>query len=60
MKKILDQVLEKIRPSDNEIRKIDEICNSLSNKVTKKGLKPLIVGSITMLLTKRIQQPRQC
>ena len=46
MKEILDQVLEKIRPSDNEIRKIDEIYNRLSNKVTKKGLKPLIVGSI--------------
>ena len=42
MKEILDQVLEKIRPSDNEIRKIDGIYNSLSNKVTKKGLKPLL------------------
>ena len=46
MKEILYQVLEKVRPSDSEIRKIDEIYNSLSNKVSKQGLKPLIVGSI--------------
>ena len=46
MKEILTEVLEKIRPGENETIKIDKIYSILKDKVTKQGLKPLIVGSI--------------
>ena len=46
MKEILNEVLEKIRPDENETRKIDRIYGILKDKVIEQGLKPLIVGSI--------------
>ncbi len=46
MKGILNQVLEKTRPEENETRKINEISSILNSKVTEQGLEPLIVGSI--------------
>jgi len=46
VKEILNEVLEKIRPDENEARKIDRIYGILKDKVTEQGLKPLIVGSI--------------
>ena len=46
MKEILNEVLEKILPGENEKRKIDKIYSILKDKVIKQGLEPLIVGSI--------------
>ena len=46
MKEILTEVLEKIRPGENETIKIDKIYSILKDKVTEQGLEPLIVGSI--------------
>ena len=46
MKKILNDVLEKIRPKENEKEKIDRIYRTLKDKVIKEGGEPLIVGSI--------------
>ena len=46
MKELFDEVLEKIRPKENEITKIKKIYNNLKNKITEQNLEPLIVGSI--------------
>ena len=46
MKKILNDVLEKIRPNENEKEKIARIYKTLKDKVIEEGVEPLIVGSI--------------
>ena len=46
MKALFDEVLERIRPSENETAKINKIYNDLKNEITKQNLNPLIVGSI--------------
>tara|TARA_B100000941_G_scaffold270339_1_gene228218 strand:+ start:1458 stop:2633 length:1176 start_codon:yes stop_codon:yes gene_type:complete len=46
VKELFDEVLEKIRPKENEITKIKKIYNNLKNKITEQNLEPLIVGSI--------------
>ncbi len=46
MKTLLDEVLERIRPDENETTKINKIYNNLKNKITKRNLDSLIVGSI--------------
>ena len=46
MKKILNDVLEKIRPNENEKEKINRIYRTLKDKVIEEGAEPLIVGSI--------------
>ena len=46
MKTLFDEVLERIRPDENETTKINKIYNNLKNKITKRNLESLIVGSI--------------
>ena len=46
MKELFDEVLEKIRPKENEIRKINKVYNNLKNNIIEQNLEPLIVGSI--------------
>ena len=46
MKTLFDEVLERIRPDENETTKINKIYNNLKNKITKRNLDSLIVGSI--------------
>ena len=46
MKTLLDEVLERIRPDENETTKINKIYNNLKNEITKQNLDSLIVGSI--------------
>ena len=46
MKELFGEVLEEIRPKENEITKINKIYNNLKNKITEQKLEPLIVGSI--------------
>tara|TARA_B100000214_G_scaffold252508_1_gene185716 strand:+ start:1145 stop:2320 length:1176 start_codon:yes stop_codon:yes gene_type:complete len=46
VKTLLDEVLERIRPDENETTKINKIYNNLKNKITKRNLDSLIVGSI--------------
>ena len=46
MKELFDEILEEIRPKENEITKINKIYNNLKNKITEQNLEPLIVGSI--------------
>ena len=46
MKTLFDEVLERIRPDENETTKINKIYNNLKNEITKQNLDSLIVGSI--------------
>ena len=46
MKTLFDEVLERIRPDENETTKINKIYNNLKNKITKRNLESLIGGSI--------------
>ena len=46
MKTLFDEVLERIRPDENETTKINKIYNNLKNEINKQNLDSLIVGSI--------------
>ena len=49
MNQILEKVLEKIRPDENESKKIDSLSQNLVDKVNAidgSNFEPLIVGSV--------------